>query len=244
VVTIEELYKALRAHGASPTQAAGIVGNAVSETGPSTDDLAPDSEMNPEYNLPGCVGLWCWEPEFFNPPRPTGNSVADMNNQIAYLKETGGFDRAFGSTAEEAGRNFALDYERCEFCMSGGEQYIARGNQAAAVGRLAAEHGWDRPPAPRLTYHYERYRKGFEQTAVKRYDHWRVRQGAKRKPHRAWMLIRKKQCALCARRIELAIMWDRRFRKGLKDPWSIRHRRFRHPRLKLRGEGKRVERTT
>jgi hypothetical protein len=96
-------------------------------------------------------------------------------------------------------------------------------------------------PKPKPSYHYDLYRPRFERMAAERYDYWRVRQTAKKKPHRAWMLIRKKQCALCARRIELAIAWDKRFRKSLKDPWSIKDRRFRHPRLVERGEGKRVK---
>lgn len=240
MVTIEQLYKALRAKGASEIQAAAIVGNAVSEVGPSTSDLSPDSQLNLDYYEPACMGFVCWTTPGYHSPRPTGNAEVDMNAQIDYLKATGGFEHAIGADAEAAGRQFALTYEICAECMVGGEQYIARGNQAAAVARLAAAGGWDKPPAPKKSYHYERYRPRFERVAAERFDHWRVRQTAKRKPHRAWMLIRKHECALCARRIELAVAWDKRFRKGLKDPWSIKDRGFRHPRLKARGEGKRV----
>lgn len=195
-VTVEQLYKCLRAHGASEIGAAGITGNSVSEVGPSTSDLSPDSELRTDYNEPGCIGLWCWEPEFFNPPRPTGNAIVDMNDQVAYLKENGGFEKAVGTTAEEAGRNFALNYERCEFCGSGQQQWIARGNQAAAVAELAKRYGWDEPAK---SMHYDWFVKR-ELTAVKRYDYWRDRKEKYKltKQHAAWYQMRRLQCKTLA----------------------------------------------
>lgn len=91
-------------------------------------------------------------------------------------------------------------------------------------------------PAP--DYHYERYREGAERVAAQRYDHWRVRQTATAHPHRAWMLVRKRQCRLYRRRIELAVAWDHTHH--VSDPWSLKCRRFRHQQLGLRAQGKRA----
>lgn len=95
---------------------------------------------------------------------------------------------------------------------------------------------WSAPKS----YHYERYAKGFERTAVERFDHWRERQTSKHHPHRAWLLVRKAQCGLCARRIELAVTLEKRRPKKFGDPWKRKDRLFRHPRLVTRSKGGRV----
>lgn len=241
MVTIEQLYKALIAHGASAIQAAAITGNSVSEVGPSTPDLSPDSELNPEYNESGCIGLWCWEPVYFNPPRPTGDSVADMNNQVAYLKQDGGFEHADGADAESGGRNFALNYERCAECYSGGLQYVRRGEQAAAVAALAAKYGWDAAPAPapkpapkpEPTYHYDWFTKGAQRTAAMRYDANRklAKPTAKQK---AFLKTRQLQCKALAASVAL-------YRKTHPKTKDQDHRGWREQQLLHRGKGELIK---
>jgi len=94
------------------------------------------------------------------------------------------------------------------------------------------------PPKPAKSFHYERYHKGPERTAVQRYDYWRAKQTSKAHPHRLWMLLRKKQCGVHARRIELAVA---RAPHDVKDPWDREDRRFRHEQLRERAKGKLVQ---
>jgi hypothetical protein len=90
--------------------------------------------------------------------------------------------------------------------------------------------------------HYERYNEGGERIAAERYDYWRDRQTATDHPHRAWMLMRKAQCKLYARRIQLAAAYYRS--RGDKDPMAAKFRTYRLKWLTVRAEGKKAEPTT
>jgi hypothetical protein len=234
MATVEQLYRALRAKGASAVQAAGITGNAVSEVGPSTSDLSPDSELNINYYEAACMGFVCWTTPGYSPPRPTGHPAVDLDNQIDYLKQTGGFEHATGVDAMSAGRNFALNYERCAECFFGGSQFIARGEQAAAVARLAALGGWDTPPTPVKSYHYDLYPEGAVRTAAERYDALR-RVAHRTLRQRAWLRARQFQCARYARGIA-------RNANGAGG-WGRDDRRFLYDALTARGRGETVQPT-
>jgi hypothetical protein len=238
MVTIEQLYKALRTHGCTTIQAAGIVGNSVSEVGPSTPDLSPDSELNPEYDEPGCIGLWCWEPVYFDPPRPTGDDIADMNNQIVYLEKTGGFEHAVGADATSAGRNFALNYERCAECMVGGLQYERRGEQAASVAALAEKYDWDKPPAPPKSMHYDWYPKTMR-TAAERYDaNRKIPEDKRTATEKKDLAERRAECKKHAEEIRTEAF---KHAKNKKPDWLvIPHGGWLYQQLTARGDGKEI----
>lgn len=241
MATIEELYKACRAHGATAIQASAAGGNAVSEVGPDSPvDLKPDTFLNPEYDNPGCIGCWCWEPEFFNPPRPTGNQEVDLDNQVAYLERTGGFVHAFGADAETAGRNFALTYERCAQCYVGGLEWVKRGQQAAEIFRMAQANGWD-VPVVHKSMHYERYWRPEMATCAKRYDVLRekVHTGKITEEERKWFAERQHEAGEYVTRI-----YDEAVRKGSKNhPNYGEHRGWLEQQMILRRDGKRCEPT-
>lgn len=140
-ITNEQLvWQTLLAEGATPVQAAGIMGNIQNESG-----------FDPEYNNPSQgIGLIQWIGSYLtgsNPvPRPTGNIQADIQAQVKYLASTGGLKAASGATPKEAGQNFAMKYERCTDCGPGGSQTVARGNNAQAIYQQAIAGNWGTTP--------------------------------------------------------------------------------------------------
>lgn len=129
-VSPAQLWAALVGAGASPVQAAAVMGSAQNESG-----FDPEA-VNPGGPAAG-VGLWQWETGFYPGAASlrTGDSAADMRNQVNYLAQTGGLRAASGSTVQEAAGNFAANYERCASCQPGGQQYNSR--VANAVKLLA-----------------------------------------------------------------------------------------------------------
>jgi hypothetical protein len=130
------IWDALLKAGASAVQAAGIMGNMISESG-----------FNPEIINPGGpqdgVGLIQWQTtDYPDVPMPTGDRARDIRDQVNFLIRTGGLQAASGTTVQETAGNFAANYERCAECAPGGAQYDARRAQAATVAGWAASGSW------------------------------------------------------------------------------------------------------
>src|ERR1700727_1896856 len=130
------IWDVLLKGGASAVQAAGLMGNGISESG-----------LDPEVINPGGpqdgVGLWQWQTtDYPDVPMPTGDRARDIVDQVNFLIRTGGLQAASGTTVQETAGNFAANYERCKECAPGGAQYDARRAQAATVAGWAASGSW------------------------------------------------------------------------------------------------------
>lgn len=128
-----QIYKDLIAAGASSTQAIGIMGNMIAESGLNPESSGMDSNGYVSY------GLVSWNSAPGNYPNAaslvTGNPSADIKAQIALLKSSGAFSRASGSTVQAAASNFAHNYERCAACgyNQGSSELTVRANNASNV---------------------------------------------------------------------------------------------------------------
>lgn len=134
------IWQALLSAGASSIQAAGIMGNMIAE-----------SSLNPEAVNPagpsGGIGLVQWESSSYGGvpgynSLVTGNPAQDIQSQVQFLAQTGGFQAASGSTVSEAAGNFAANYERCSTCQPGQSQFLQRVANAAEVAGWAASGSW------------------------------------------------------------------------------------------------------
>lgn len=119
------VYNALVAAGASTIQAGGIMANIINESGFDPEAVGDNGTSFGVVQQHGAYSYLV-----------TGNATADLNAQIALLKQNGGFAAASGSTIAEAAGNFAANYEKCVGCQSGGAQYTSR------VGNAATVQGW------------------------------------------------------------------------------------------------------
>jgi hypothetical protein len=145
-VTPEDIWKALRANGASAIQAAAIMGNMISESSLNVETgyggNTIDSNGYPVY------GLVSWNAESYPSAASlvTGQPQQDLDAQVKFLAQTGGFKAASGSTVTEAAGNFAANYERCALCggagSSGTSQKTARQAQANEVAGWAQSGNW------------------------------------------------------------------------------------------------------
>jgi Phage tail lysozyme len=139
-VTPLDIWKALRNSGASAVQAAGIMGNWISESSLNPESGATDSNGYMSY------GLASWNTAPGNYPSAgslvTGDPKADLNAQVRFLAQTGGINAAAGSTPQQAAASYAASYERCSTCASGGAQSTARQAQAATVAGWATAGNW------------------------------------------------------------------------------------------------------
>ena len=137
-VTPQQIWQALIGAGASSNQAAGIMGNMFYESSWDPEAQAVDSN--------GAVssGLVQWNAASYpnSGSLVTGNPARDLAAQIAFLKSTGGFSAASGTSATASGSNFAANYERCVGCQSGGSQNGLRSAKAAAVLAMAQSGKW------------------------------------------------------------------------------------------------------
>lgn len=137
-VTPLDIWTALRQAGASPIQAAGIMGNMQYESG-----------MNPESGGTDTNGYWAgglvsWNTEGYTNARSlvTGNPTADLKSQIQFLVQTGAFGQATGTDPGSAAANFAHNYERCAACgYQGGSDQIGKRASAAQAVYAAAQSG-------------------------------------------------------------------------------------------------------
>lgn len=138
VVTPLDIWKALRNAGASSVQAAGIMGNWISESSLDPESAATDSNGFKSY------GLAQWNAGSYQQASSlvTGHAKQDLNAQVRFLAQTGGINAAKGSTPQQAAASYAANYERCQTCQSGGAQSTARQAQAATVAGWAAAGNW------------------------------------------------------------------------------------------------------
>jgi Phage tail lysozyme len=127
----QTFYNALLAAGASTIQAGGILANAINESGLDPEAIGDNGTSFGFVQEHGNYSYLV-----------TGNSVADMNAQIALLKSQGAFNDASGSTIAQAAGNFAANYEKCVGCQSGGSQYQSRVNNAATVQGWINSGNW------------------------------------------------------------------------------------------------------
>lgn len=143
-VSPAQLWAALISAGATPLQAAAAMGSAQNESG-----FDPEA-LNPGGPSAG-VGLWQWETTFYPGAAAlrTGNTQADLNAQVRFLAQTGGFKAASGNTVQQAAGNFAANYERCAGCSPGGAQYNSR--VANAVRYLSAARSGHWPQSGNAT---------------------------------------------------------------------------------------------
>jgi Phage tail lysozyme len=133
-VTPRDVWDELRAAGATPVQAAGIMGNMIAE-----------SQLDPEaVNPKGAYGLVQWSTDAYPQASSlvTGHPAADLVEQVKYLAQTGGFKAASGSTPAQAASSFAAGYERCAGCQHGGAQNTTRQASAGTVAGWAAAGNW------------------------------------------------------------------------------------------------------
>jgi hypothetical protein len=118
-------------------QAIGIMASMWNESG-----FDPEAKQQ-GVSDPG-YGLIQWEASSYPsaPSLVTGNAVADMQAQITFLAQTGGFAAASGTTYQETAANFATRYERCGECQPGESQYNSRVANAATIAGWIVSGKW------------------------------------------------------------------------------------------------------
>lgn len=126
-----DIWNALIGAGATPVQAAALMGNMQSESGLNPESAGLDTNGYWSY------GLVSWNQKGYTNAAQlvTGNPAQDLANQIAFLKSTGGFDAAAGADPATAATNFAHNYERCAACgyQGGSGALVTRAKQAMAI---------------------------------------------------------------------------------------------------------------
>lgn len=137
-ISPKDIWDALLKAGASSVQAAGVMGNMISESSLNVESAAMDSNGAMAY------GLVSWNAASYPNASGlvTGNPAADLKAQINFLASSGGFRAASGTTVRETAGNFAANYERCQGCQSGGSQWTTRVAQALQVAGWAASGSW------------------------------------------------------------------------------------------------------
>lgn len=134
------IWTALLKAGATPIQAAGIMGNMEQESGGNPESSAVDTN--------GYVsrGLVSWNGASYPNAASllTGNIEADIKSQIAFLVQTGGLSAASGSTPAEAAQSFMNNYERCDptYCNP-----TNRVDSAQSIFQMAKTGNWVSTPA-------------------------------------------------------------------------------------------------
>ncbi len=144
-VTEKEVYDALVAAGFSRSQAAGIMGNIQNESG-----------FNPEAVNPGGptagVGLVQWETTYYPQAAGyvTGNSAKDLADQIKGIVSEAHHLNLTGTAGQVAG-TWAADFEKCQGCQPGGDQYNARVANANRIYQQAVSGRWPSKPGPGIS---------------------------------------------------------------------------------------------
>lgn len=129
----QTIYEALLFAGATPVQAAGIMGNMVQESSLDPEDNAPGNWGLVQWTIPG-AGSGIDRNQYI-----TGNTIHDIEAQIELLKQQGGFAAASGSTAEEAAVNFMNNYERPDAALA---NEARRTSAATSIFQVAQSGGW------------------------------------------------------------------------------------------------------
>lgn len=137
-VSPKDIWDALLKAGFSSVQAAGVMGNMISESSLNVESAAMDSNGAMAY------GLVSWNAASYPNASGlvTGNPEADLRRQVDFLASSGGRAAAHGTTVAETAGNFAANYERCRGCQQGGSQYDTRVSQASTVAGWAASGSW------------------------------------------------------------------------------------------------------
>lgn len=137
-VTPLDIWRALERAGASSVQAAAIMGNMIHESSLNVESAARDSNGAMAY------GLVSWNAASYPSAGSlvTGNPQKDLQDQVRFLAQTGGFRAAQGSTVQQAASSFAANYERCQGCQPGGSQNSQRITSAQTVAKWAASGSW------------------------------------------------------------------------------------------------------
>ena len=139
-VTPADIYAAFANAGASPAQAAGLLGNAKAESGLNPESAVLDTNGYWSY------GLFNWNTKSYPDAKTlvTGNPAQDLANQVAYFMRTGGLQSATGNDAATVAANFAHGYERCADCgyQGGSSQLQIRSAYAQTFAQDAASGNW------------------------------------------------------------------------------------------------------
>jgi Phage tail lysozyme len=137
------VWDALLGYGATPVEAAGIMGNMLHE----------DSQMDPELvamdsNGAYSRGLVMWN-DLGAGSRVnwsqyiTGNVQKDLVSQAGLVVAQGGLAKAAGATPYDAGVSFAHLFEACAECgYQGSSQLAPRGQSATMVYQVAQSGNW------------------------------------------------------------------------------------------------------
>jgi hypothetical protein len=139
MATEQQVYDALIAAGFNRSQAAGIMGNLVNESGYDQEIINPGGPA-------AGVGLAQWETTFYPAARGyvTGNLARDLAAQVQAIKAAArGLN--LGGTAQQVAGTWAADFEKCAGCQPGGAQYLARQANAGRIYQQAITGKW---PAP------------------------------------------------------------------------------------------------
>src|SRR5215469_13073495 len=98
-----DIWNELTQAGANAVQAAGLMGNAIAESGLNVESKAMDS--NGAYSY----GLFQWNTASYPGASSlvTGNPAKDLSAQVSFLAQTGGFKAATGTTPAQVASNFA-----------------------------------------------------------------------------------------------------------------------------------------
>lgn len=134
-VTPEDIWNALIGIGATPVQAAGIMGNMQAESGFNPDVKPGDNGTS--FGLFQQHGSYSY--------LSTGSPATDMIAQIRTMIANGGMASATGSTPAEVASNFAHGYERCAACgyQDGTSELDARAANATAIYQAATTGKWE-----------------------------------------------------------------------------------------------------
>ena len=139
----QAVWNDLIAAGASPVQAAGIMGNMLHETINLDPELVA-MDTNGAYSR----GLVMWNDSGAGAgvnwgQYITGNIPNDLAAQVNLIKSQGGFAKAAGATPYDAGVNFAHTFEACAECgYPGTSQLPLRGGSATTVYQVAQSGNW------------------------------------------------------------------------------------------------------
>jgi Phage tail lysozyme len=133
------IWETLLQYGATPIQAAGIMGNMMQESGMNPESSAVDTN--------GYVsqGLVSWNAASYPQAGSllTGNPQADIISQIQFLAQTGGFSAASGTTASQAASNFMNNYEHCDPKACNEPNRVGTAEEVYAA---ALSNNWANPP--------------------------------------------------------------------------------------------------
>src|SRR5215469_114332 len=137
-VTPKQIWDMLLKAGATPVQAAGIMGNMIAES-----TLNPEAQGT-DSNGYTSSGLVQFNAQTYpgSPSLVTGHPAKDAQAQVNYLATLGAFDKASGDTPAAAAASFAENFERCQTCDPGGASNTQRQSFAQQVSGWEQGNPW------------------------------------------------------------------------------------------------------